>query len=566
MSAGYKIQEHRQLVRKAQEVHIAADSIVTTYSYHPSGYYTENIYDSYPDNPSTASQITYILIAILLFTSCEYDPSGNNFIELTPPDDFIAIEISLNDIDPADTIYVFQDARVSVRINAEKKLKQAVALIDGKEYYLSNSSDFILRRNELKEGVHKLTVNAVFTSDTGSLAEMMGMEGYMGEMSWNIRIMPDIMPDAEKNFTVDYRLNEEGFLEFYWENAIPENYIKNYVVCYPDNFHTQMISNPTQKTFVDYGYVCGWTSYEITTNLQTGHSYSKRVTLNKPAPKIYFENVSLKELRIYWDKPFANGRFTLTGDGGIAFSSEKNDTTITIPQIFGTNRRFGLETRPLKTEYDTSNNEFTTSDSFCLGTSLGLFGLNWILYGYNTTDNLIYSTKYDQLVALDATTLQEKNNININRLMWGGRIACAPHNSTVAAMTGEETWIFADSRFINPVIIPNLSGNINTRLSALTSNDRFFVVPLYFSSLETSFICYVFNAKTGEKIFDFSFTHGIPFLDSPPNCVTVSDDGRYFFAASIDGMELFEISGTTANLLYADARRYTTAKEQIRIY
>ena len=37
MSAGYKIQVHRQLVRKAQEVHITADSTVTVYNYLSSG-------------------------------------------------------------------------------------------------------------------------------------------------------------------------------------------------------------------------------------------------------------------------------------------------------------------------------------------------------------------------------------------------------------------------------------------------------------------------------------------------------------------------------------------------
>ena len=50
----------------------------------------------------------YIFATIILFTSCEYDPSGNNFIELSPPDDFIAVEISLNDIDPSDTIITEQ--------------------------------------------------------------------------------------------------------------------------------------------------------------------------------------------------------------------------------------------------------------------------------------------------------------------------------------------------------------------------------------------------------------------------------------------------------------------------
>jgi glutamine cyclotransferase len=80
---------------------------------------------------------------------------------------------------------------------------------------------------------------------------------------------------------------------------------------------------------------------------------------------------------------------------------------------------------------------------------------NWELYAYNLTDNIIYTRKYTDLVAFDAATLQEINTVSIMGNPWGfaygGKIASAPHNSTVAAMTGEETWIFADSHFINPL-------------------------------------------------------------------------------------------------------------------
>ena len=495
-------------------------------------------------------KILYILIAVSLFSSCEYEPSGNNFIELTPPDDFIAVNISLNDVDPADTIYVFQDTRISIRINSEKTLKQAVALLNGKEYYLSNSSDFIIRRNELNEGVYKLTVNAVFSSGTGSLAEMMGMEGYIGEMSWNIRIMPD----PASCFTVDYRLNDDGFLELYWENIIPEDAIKEYVVRPPyytqENIH--IIDNPMQKSFIDYGYVCGYISYEVMTNLKSGYSYSQIISLDKPIPNIYFEDLGLNELRVYWDKPFANGRFSLT-EGDSTIVSIKNDTTITISQLFGPNRHFGLEIRPLKPEYDSSRNQFYVWNWFSQGSSLNL--PNWPLYAYNATENLIYSTRYNQLVAFDANTLEEMNHVTIQGNPWGlsygGRLACAPHNSTVAAMTGEETWIFTDKRFVDPVIIQGLRDDRNIRLCALTSDDRFFVVS------RNSNDCQVFNAKTGEKIFTFQFKYSTIY--DIPDFVTVSDDGRYFCASSENGMEIFEIEDTTTHLLYTDTRCYKGA-------
>jgi hypothetical protein len=162
------------------------------------------------------------------------------------------------------------------------------------------------------------------------------------------------------------------------------------------------------------------------------------------------------------------------------------------------------------------------------------------------------------LVAFDATTFQEINTVSIEGnpwgLLYGGKMATAPHNSTIAAMTGEETWIFTDSRFVNPIIIPSvpsLSGSTQVRLSALTTNDRFFVVE------KGANLCEVFNSLTGKKIFDFSFTY--PTIYDTPDFVTVSENGQFFCASSENGIEIFEINGTTTNLLYTDTRQYKGA-------
>ena len=486
----------------------------------------------------------FFLITICLFTSCEYDPQGNNFIELTPPDEFIAVEISLNDIDPSDTIYVFQDTRFSIKINAKnKELRQAKVLLDDQVYNLwGNPFEFVIRLNEVREGVHQLTVNAVFASGSGSLAEMMGLEGYMGELSWNVRVIPNY----ESIFKVNYRTNEEGFLEIYWNNSISEHAIEKYAVYVNYSDKENIINDPMQKSFVDYGYVCGnGGSYGVRTYLKSGYSYTRGFWLDKPVPKFHFEEIGLDQLRVYWDKPFANGRFDLIEDN-TTISSGLTDTTITLPQSFGRYRQFGLEIRPKKTEYDSYHNRFNVFGSFHQGGVLNLS--NCPEYAYCAIDNIIYSTRYDNLVAIDATSLKEKVHVMINGLLSGGKIACAPHNSTVAAMTGEETWIFSDSRFVNPIIIPGVSGDFTIRLSALTSDDRFFVVYRYTND------CQVFDVKTGNKIIDFQFKYKTIF--DMNSFVTVSEDGRYFCASSINGMEVFEINGTNANVIFTDTRQY----------
>lgn len=492
-----------------------------------------------------------ILATLSLFIACEYDPSGNNFLDLTPPEDYIPIEISLNEINPSDTIYLYQNTTISIKINSPKELQQAVVLLDGQEYknMWSDSLGFIFYPEQVDEGVHKLTLDAIFTSGTGSLAEMMGLEGYTGELSWNIRVIHN----PQDQFKVEYRINEEGFLELFWDNVIPDNYIESYTIHSGLTQETDItINDAKQKSFIDYGYVCEYAFYEVKTTLKDGNIFRQTLSIDSPTPSVYFEDLGLDSLRVYWDKPFANARFNIKENNN-TIVSEIHDTSIIIPQLFGKTRQFMLEVKPRKAEYDNFHNNTSVYGRFCQGISLGL--PNWELYALNTTDNTLYTTRYDYLVAYDATTLQENNALRINGNPWGiaygGKIACAPHNSTVAAMTGEETWIFEDSRFINPIIISPLRGNVNTRLSALTSNDRFFVVE------QDSNVCKIFNSLTGEKIIELPFTYKTRYTF--PDFATVSENGQFFCASSENGIEIFEINGTATNILYTDTRQYKGA-------
>jgi len=495
---------------------------------------------------------TILLSAIIfLFMGCEYVPSGENFVELTPPESNIPVEISLNNVNPSDTIYVYEKTSFVINIKSTKGLIKAEVFMDSRLYadMWYNSFIFSINPAQIDEGVHKLTVNAAFTSGTGSLAEMMGMEGYMGELSWNIRVIPN----PENYFKLGYRINKDGFLEVFWDNIVPESVIERYIVHSELTQNTDItISDAKQKFFVDYGYVCGNAYYNVRTILKGGYTFMRGISINSPTPKISFENLDIDHLRVYWDKPFANGRFHLTCDSKV-IASDLTDTTITIPQLFGVNRKFYLEVRQQNPKYDSFTNKYSDWGNFYQGIYLGL--PNWELYAYNKKDNIIYTTIYDRLVALDATTLQEKNSVTIygkpKGIAYGGKLATAPHNSTVAAMTGEETLIYTDSRFVDPIIISPLPGSESTRLSALTSNDRFFVV------LAGSNVCKIFNTLTGKKITEIPFQYKTNYTF--PDFDTVSEDGQYFCASSESGIEVFKMNGTSTNIIYTDRRRYLGA-------
>ena len=499
------------------------------------------------------NRLNYILVLTILLLSpaCEYEPGGNNFMELTPPEDYIPVEILLNDVNPSDTIYVYQNTTISVKIKTPKDLLQASVFMDEKIYanLRSNSLSFEINPIQFSEGTHQMTVNAVFTSGTGSLAEMMGLERYEGDLSWTVRVIDD----GQDLMELGYRINEDGFLEIFWDSPINENVVEKYTVHPGSTQETDTtIKDATQKSFVDYGYVCGDANYKVKTYLKDGYSFSKNLSVNTPTPTVKFENVGLDKLRVYWDKPLANGRYSLMVDNAW-IASGIHDTTITLPQIFGEIRHFTLEIRPQKAEYDNYKNKFTSWDNFCQGTSLEL--PNWPMFAYNMTDNIIYTSRYNSLVAYDAASLEGINTVRIIGnplgLLYGGKIASAPHNSTVAAMTGEETWIFGDSHFVDPIVIPSLPGGIHIRLAALTNNDRFFVVQ------GGSNHCKIFNTLTGEKILEFLFMYTTQ--TDLTDYVSVSDNGQFFCASSLNGMEVFEISGATTNLIYTDTRFYKGA-------
>nr|WP_319397654.1 hypothetical protein [uncultured Carboxylicivirga sp.] len=492
-----------------------------------------------------------LLVAItLLLGACEYEPGGSNFVEIEQ-ETVTPVSITLNDINPSDTVFIYQSTNINIKVNSAKELVQAEVLLDGEQIttMYSNQLSFSISPYQYSEGVHKLSIKATLASGTGSLADMMGLEYFWGELSWNFYIVKNI----EDKFKFDYRINDDGFMELYWSNLIPDNYIQSYTV---QGSYSQdgdiIITDASQKTYVDYGYVCGNGYYDVKIILKDGNIFWKYLSIDSPTPGLYFEDIDLERLRVFWDKPLANARFNLFIDDEV-YVTEMVDTSIVVSQYFGEMRSFKLEIKPRMAEYDNLYNTTSVYERNNLGMYLEL--PNWPLYAYNKTENIIYTTRYSSLLAFDANSMEIINSIVIEGnpwgLIYGGKLASAPHNGTVAAMTGEETWILPNSQLGSSVVIPGVDGDIHTRLAALTSNDQFFVVQ------GKTNICTVYNSLNGAKEGEFTFTYNTVY--DMPDFDTVSDDGKYFCSSSDTGMEVLEVNGVSTTVVYTDTREYSGA-------
>ena len=491
--------------------------------------------------------INLILLAALLF-SCEYEPDGNNFKNIEPPDEMIYIDITLNDIAPNDTIYMFENTLINVRINTGgREVKQLSIYINENEHHSSfNQSYYSFQINsydlDWESNDNTLTINSIIGAGTGSLADIMGLEGYLGELTWHIKYIHN-----SENFIFDHRKTEDGFMEIFWDFPdVPDRFIDRYEVRM--DFKTVTIQS-SQKSIIDYDYTCGRVNYTISVYIK-GYNYSlfwKDIYPEYPEPTLYFEDIDLDKLRVYWDKPFANARFDLAKLDESPLISEYADTSIVIPQIpFGLNQTFCLRIIPERsTDPEQVVNVFGWH---YFGKKLNLN--NFSKFAYSKTPNLIISSYYDNVVIFDATTMNEVSRVHIQGLSSSDIISCAPNSTQVALNCDYDIRVYQNTNFTNPVIF-NWEFSYNS--FRLADKNQLFIFEGEYSKL-----CHIFNSQTGSKTHSFQYSY-YPSNVMFERCNSVSSDGKYLCCCSTKGIEIFEITETEVLKVYSDNRYYLAA-------
>lgn len=487
------------------------------------------------------------LLIVIVFASCEYEPGGINYNrEVSPPDEAIEVNITLNDFQPEDTIYIFNSsANFNVRFNAGgNEILQFKYAIDNREpemlHFLqpSPTNQFSFTVHDFGESnKHTLTLDAVFKSGTGSLADMLGMEGYQGKMKWNIKLISNT-----NQFKIGYRKSNDGFLEIYWDHqaAFPESIVEKYLV---EKIWTTVTLPVSQKSLIDYDYVYGSSQYKVEAvfkNSNTG-SFSKHFYVNTPEPVLHFENQGVDKLRVYWDEPFANARFELKKWGDeTAIFSDISETSVIIPQMpFGK-----ILTLVLSVAAERNPNVKTyISGLYLFGEYLSLG--NFPEFVYNKPQNLIYSTSYSDVIAFNANTMKEVSRKRFSNMT--DRLSCSPTSSKVAVSVWDEIHIYPDKSLVNPVVIP-----LHPQILRLTDSYLFVI------SFTTDRKCHVFDIQTGLELYSFPLTY-FPSGYEFGRCISVSNDGKYFCCCSANGIEIFEITATKATQVYSDNRYYYAA-------
>lgn len=215
-----------------------------------------------------------ILFASLLtlpFLSCEFDNDDKNFNQITPPSNEIPVGIDLAGIKEGEIIYIYTKTYLTYSLNTSGK-----SLLS-KEFYLDDIN-ILTDKDPNVKGVyidpgtiyadedHTLTLKVAIKSGSGSLADMLNLEGYLGEMKFKIRYVK-----ADMKLGVKQRQNADKHLELYWEKpALEQHQVKGYTIYQSDNESNiseekivAEINDPNVTSFVDPTYVYGYRGYHI---------------------------------------------------------------------------------------------------------------------------------------------------------------------------------------------------------------------------------------------------------------------------------------------------------------
>ena len=471
-----------------------------------------------------------ILCIVFLIIACEYKVDGDFYREVTPPEPEIQFEVKLNNIYPADTIYLLSAARITLYLNTnERELYDLKITLDGRTLEHFQAHDgirpyvFFIDPSEISDGNHKLSVNIITASGSGSLADLMKMEGYQGEMVWNVYTVNNF----EEKFTLGFR-KMEGMLEFYWElPEIPHVLFDKYEIR-AESTHLS-ITDQSKKSVIVEDYVCGDIQCSVSIVLKNHEgdtrSFFKYLNFSSPTPQLYFKDISLNKLLVYWDKPFSKARFSLRLGW---FSDEVIFTTDTfqiVPQVpFSAGVTYYLSIYPEKSEdiytHIYTYKEHSITSNFSHASNVA----------YHTDIGKILAISNDEIWTINPTTY---NETTLAKLPYSNSrfLSCVTGTSKIVIRHEEEFWIYPDHTFSSPsIIVPNRWGWA-PEFFQITNNDRIFTVDMGYG---TDDVCNVYDAIDGSVIFSFNISRFYSIW-------SVSINGKYFCEATANGMTIYKI-------------------------
>jgi hypothetical protein len=486
--------------------------------------------------------ILFFNIALILW-GCKYQLDKESFTEVTPPSGTRDFDINL--IPENDTINIFSPTEIVYNLNTfELEIHYAEFILESDTFKIFNNTGSIyVDPLDYIPGYHTLSLKLYTNSGSGSVADQMGFEGYYVEKNWVVttdyREAPELTPVISTT--------DDGVLKFSWPKCEQYNFIAyNLHATLEERYINISITDPDKTYYIDSLFVGGDISVCVTCYVENYYSQCESVQQFIETPKLYFEELGLDSLRIYWDMSEYNAKYRLSwGNTNKEYFNNRADTSYTIEQ-------------PGLGEYTTfqlcvvSQYTDTWPETYCYVYDTKHYYLGqmictmWPEFGYNQMEKVFYDNNYSNFECRD-NTLSLINSIHIDDLQYEALISCPTNSTKVSTVSQDHFYIYENKQFGSPNIIDLENNGLNHFL--LTDND---------------IIAYSYSGKYIQK--DVNTHNNITDIDIPDYpiyskwaCITTSRNGDYACVVTRNGIRLFHIVGGTVNEVFNDTRSYRSA-------
>jgi hypothetical protein len=489
--------------------------------------------------------IQVVVLFSLLFLSCEYVPTAENFVEINPPEPTHQLDLTLFPVE--DTIKIFNrtDLKFQFDTYGLQMLGATISLGD-KNYTASSENPTIsVEPDFYTPGVYTLTARFYSNSGSGSIADRLGGEGYMIEKNYQVLIDGS---DAEP-ITPIYTINKDNLLELSWP------------VCTNFNFYSYVLKKGHQKIaeiknrnitrFVDSLYVGGNAGYEIEVHVYTQNRFTTGQTLlvTIEAPQPLFELISLDSLKVHWRKPAI--RSTVRLAYGVGISTYKKhyipfgDTSCVIPvPAFGVQHIFQLSTQPYhdSTLFDART---LVQRYYTFGTSLQ-HPTNRIVYNKNSSLLFSYSNSDREINSLDAVTRTKLKSVTLPEIPFLAATGVSSHKLVFLSFYNT-FYVFDDEQ---------LTAFESFKVGGFNGYGMFVLTDNHYIAMKCYDQVHMINITT--KALEATLTLPQTFYNTRP-IATASQDGSYVCAASNAGYKLYRYKDKAFTLVSLDSRSYASA-------
>jgi hypothetical protein len=493
---------------------------------------------------------------IVLMQSCIYDEDEiyeKNLNSDSKPPDFTNVELSFSMEE--DTIVLIQNSVYFHFQTSESEVLRVDFYIDevlvGSEY--SDNGIFDINHEFVNTGYYKLRIEVFTNSGTGSIADDLGIEGFLlSTKEWVIKIL-----ESSGNNVIAFV--EDGYLKLTW--AVPYEEVTEYII-YREHY---IVARTSENYFIDKGYVGEGGDYTVRYigSNDTDNHYVGSLELPNEM-EISYEADQNNKYAIQWGQP----RFYAAVDSVLVVAEEityehteyvldVNDGEYVIPQrFFGKEHDYKMMYipkyyNPVYEEYISSDGwrEFPFSNEIDLIVGYPAPKFDFLMQ-MNESELFYHTSRYSNTYSSNDSIfaysfLNEKilrrYRYNPPNYGWSGNhyddfyfSGDRQHYTAVIGLTG--TLMYGSSSDFSDFSIHTLDEftEHNVEISPVANNG--------IGIIQTSQKINIYDFENSEVLFELDTETYYPEPD-------ISPDGQYFFYKEYTGLRLYELINDTVELV-----------------